>query len=326
MTALCSMPPTRAKAEALIDWYAQHARDLPWRHLHDPYAIWISEIMLQQTQVGTVLPRYAAWMRHFPDIATLASATSDDVMKAWEGLGYYRRARMLHQAAHIVADQYQGRFPQAFADIHALPGIGRSTAGAIASFCFGTADPVLDGNVRRVLCRWYGQQAATDKQLWAWAAAEISVQADPAMWNQAMMEIGALVCQPRQPDCAACPVRDFCASAFRQTDATAKPRPAIRSVHWRVHLHLDGHKGIWLTRRPTPGIWAGLWSPPISELDAAPAEEPAHIHQLTHRRLHLYASASGIPPEGEGQWFHRLGEVALPTGIRRLLTKQGVCL
>jgi A/G-specific adenine glycosylase len=327
MTGSSSTPPTRRRADALLAWYGSHARDLPWRRTRDPYAIWVSEIMLQQTQVATVLPRYAAWLQRFPDIAALAAAGDDAVMKAWEGLGYYRRARMLHRAATIMTERHGGRFPEAFADIRALPGIGRSTAGAISAFCFDAPTPVLDGNVKRVLRRWYGRPEATERQLWAWAEAEIAARDDPATWNQAMMEIGAMVCLPRHADCTACPVQAYCATAFRETAASApQPRPAVRAVHWRVHLHLDAHKGIWLMQRPAPGIWAGLWAPPISELAAAPAEQPAHIHPLTHRRLHLYASAADIPPVGDGQWFRHLGEVALPTGIRRLLAKQGISL
>jgi A/G-specific adenine glycosylase len=321
-----SSTPTISRADGLLAWYRGHARDLPWRHSRDPYAIWVSEIMLQQTQVATVLPRYAGWLQRFPDIATLAAADDGAVMKAWEGLGYYRRARMLHQAAHIVVERNGGRFPKAFADICALPGIGRSTAGAISAFCFDTPTPVLDGNVKRVLRRWYGWPEATDRQLWAWAEAEIADQDDPAAWNQAMMEIGAMVCLPRRPDCAACPAQQHCISAFKEAGETVQVRPTVRAVHWRVHLHLDAHKGIWLMQRPTPGIWAGLWTPPISELAAAPVEQPAHIHPLTHRRLHLYASPAVVPPDGQGQWFRHLGEVALPTGIRRLLAKQGISL
>lgn len=319
MTASCSMPPTE-RGPALLAWYAQHGRDLPWRRTSDAYPIWISEIMLQQTQVRTVLPRYTAWLTRFPDIAALAGAESGEVMKAWEGLGYYRRARMLHEAAGIVVRDHDGAFPTAFAEIQALPGIGRSTAGAIASFCFGARTPVLDGNVKRVLRRWHDRDAA-DKELWALAQQAIDAADDAAAWNQAMMELGATHCGPRRADCDACPVSAGCAQAFRVQATPAKARPA-RDVHWRVELHTCPERGLWLTKRPSPGIWAGLWAPPIRELARAPDEAPAHVHTLTHRRLHLYPEPRDTEPAGDGRWFPHLDEAALPTGIRRLLEKQ----
>jgi A/G-specific adenine glycosylase len=319
MTAMSSTPTERA--QALLAWYGVNARDLPWRHSRDPYAIWISEIMLQQTQVATVLPRYSAWLQRFPDVAALAAAESNAVMKAWEGLGYYRRARLLHEAAKVVIERHGGRFPAAFADICALPGIGRSTAGAISAFCFDTPTPVLDGNVKRVLRRWYGLPAAADKQLWTLAQRAIAGADAPAIWNQAMMEIGALVCLPRRPACTACPVQDCCTSAFREPDNAMRSKPMVRTVHWQVYLHLHAHKGIWLMQRPTPGIWAGLWAPPISELAAAPAEAPVHVHHLTHRRLHLYPVMVDSHPKGEGCWVKSFEEHSIPTGIHRLLEK-----
>ena len=319
MTTSSSMPLTE-RAPALLAWYAQHARDLPWRRTHDAYAIWISEIMLQQTQVRTVVPRYTAWLARFPDATTLAQAESHEVMKAWEGLGYYRRARMLHEAARIIVRDHAGAFPIAFADVLALPGIGRSTAGAIASFCQGTCTPVLDGNVKRVIRRWHDTEAP-ERSLWALAQQAIDAAPDPATWNQAMMELGATHCGPRRAECAACPVAATCASAFRARTSPGKATP-VRDVHWRVSLHSCPERGLWLTQRPSPGIWAGLWAPPIQELATVPDEAPAHIHTLTHRRLHLYAAPIDTEPAGDGRWFPRLDEAAMPTGIRRLLAKQ----
>lgn len=311
------------RAELLLGWYAASARDLPWRRTREPYAIWVSEIMLQQTQVATVLPRYAAWIARFPDIARLAEASLDEVLKAWEGLGYYRRARFIHAAARVIADERCGQFPEAFDGIMSLPGIGRSTAGAIASICFGDNTPVLDGNVKRVLRRWDNAHQASDKQLWQLAQAALDTSGDPATWNQAMMELGATVCAPRNPDCAACPVSAFCASAFQAEAQVAKKKTvAVRDVHWQVHLHTCPHQGIWLTRRPASGIWAGLWSPPIIELDEKPDCTPCHIHLLTHRRLHLYGDVSGDSPSGDGLWVKDISQLALPTGIHRLLERR----
>ncbi len=312
-----------ARARDLTAWYRRHARDLPWRRTREPYAVWISEVMLQQTQVATVLPRFAAWLARFPDIATLAQAAPDAVLKAWEGLGYYRRARLLHEAARRIMAGHGGRFPEDFDAILGLPGIGRSTAGAIASVCFGQATPVLDGNVRRVLARWHGLPDAKDAALWRLAEAAIMHAPEPGEWNQAMMELGATVCLPRAPGCAACPVARHCASARMPAEAMPTgraSRPArMRDMHWRVALHLCPERGIWLVQRPASGIWAGLWAPPIVELEAPPARRPDHVHLLSHRRLHLYGEPQAGEPAGSGRWFGALDAVALPTGIHRLL-------
>ncbi|MFQ5519253.1 MAG: A/G-specific adenine glycosylase, partial [Mariprofundus sp.] len=308
--------------KVLPGWYKKNARKLPWRDTADPYHIWISEIMLQQTQVKTVLPRYAAWFELFPDIETLAASSVDDVLKAWEGLGYYRRARFIHQAARMIISDFNGCFPECFDDIMALPGIGRSTAGAVASFCFGMSTPVLDGNVKRVLRRWSAMTEASDKELWQLAQHAIDESGDPATWNQAMMELGATHCSARRADCNHCPMNGQCISAFQVEVAKEIPKSvAVFDVHWRVQLHTCPEKGIWLTRRPASGIWGGLWSPPIIELETAPDSQPLHIHQLTHRRLHLYAQVSDELPDGDGHWVPSIEGYALPTGIHRLLEK-----
>jgi len=323
---LSSAPSEKAgKAQLLMHWYERTARNLPWRQTRDPYPVWVSEIMLQQTQVTTVLPRFSAWMARFPNIRSLAAAHEDVVMKAWEGLGYYRRARFLHTAARRIMMQYGGDFPRKFADILALPGIGRSTAGAIASICFGACTPVLDGNVKRVLRRWHGNPQATDTRLWQMAQAAIEQAAAPGLWNQAMMELGAIICTPGNPDCADCPVSLHCAAAFRAEACEVKRKTVVtRDVHWQVHIHLDATKGIWMTRRPDGGIWAGLWSPPVTEMNASPARSPCLIHTLTHRRLHLYGRIHTTPPAGAGCWMPSLSQVAVPTGMRRLLKRHGI--
>jgi len=310
--------------QKLLNWYYASARDLPWRHTSDPYAVWVSEIMLQQTQVVTVIPRFLDWMQRFDDVESLADAEPDAVMKAWEGLGYYRRARFLHAAAGQIMYRHGGRFPDHFDDMLALPGIGRSTAGAISSICFGAHTPVLDGNVKRVLSRWHASPDATETELWRLAQDAIQSQGDPGQWNQAMMELGARICLPRRPECVACPVHTHCALAFSPVEKKQTNRVAVRDVHWRVHLHLDGSNAVWLQQRPGDGIWGGLWSPPVTELGRKPSKKPCHIHQLTHRRLHLYSHISKSMPEGEGRWAEALNDVAVPTGMRRLLQKHGM--
>lgn len=316
------MSSTRCRA--LSGWYGENARDLPWRHTRVPYRIWISEIMLQQTQVKTVLPRYAQWFERFPTIASLAAAPLDDVLKAWEGLGYYRRARFIHQAAERIVVEFGGQFPRSFDDILSLPGIGRSTAGAIASFCFARSTPVLDGNVKRVLRRWYGQTDAADTALWLLAQQAIDTSGDPPIWNQAMMELGATVCTAVTMHCDTCPVSAYCISAYQAVAAGKKKAVAVRDVYWRIDLHTCPDKGIWLTRRPDQGIWAGLWTPPITVLNDTPGKTPCYTHLLTHRRLHLYGEAQACSPSGGGKWVNDISRLALPTGIHRLLEKHNL--
>jgi len=281
--------------------------------------------MLQQTQVKTVLPRYAVWFKLFPNISVLARASLDDVLKAWEGLGYYRRARFIHSTAQRIITEYNGAFPRAYDDILDLPGIGPSTAGAIASFCFGASTPVLDGNVKRVLKRWHGVAAAPEKKLWQRAQQALDASANPASWNQAMMELGATVCFPMAPDCAACPVSAFCSAAFHGGESVGKKKSTpIRDVYWQVRIYLHPEDGIWFTQRPCSGIWAGLWTPPIDEFMDKPDTLPCHIHLLTHRRLHLYGSVLNTAPGGNGKWVSDMNQLAIPTGIHRLLAKHGL--
>ncbi len=277
--------------------------------------------MLQQTQVKTVLPRYKAWFKQFPSIATLANASEDELLKAWEGLGYYRRARFIHKVTHTLMADFDGKFPRSFDDMITLPGIGRSTAGAIASFCYGASTPVLDGNVKRVLKRWYSTPAASEKELWTLAQQEIDSSSEPATWNQAMMELGATLCSTISPACSSCPVNRLCGSAHQEVKSSHRNKKPVKNVYWRVHLYTCHERGIWLQKRPDFGIWGGLWSPPISEMETQPDEAPLHIHQLTHRRLNLYAKRVNSQPDGDGRWVLSTEELALPTGIHKLLEK-----
>jgi len=280
--------------------------------------------MLQQTQVKTVLPRYKAWFQSFPNIQQLATAPLDDVLKAWEGLGYYRRARFIHATAQQIIDKHQGIFPEQFEDMLNLPGIGKSTAGAIASFCFNTNTPVLDGNVKRVLKRWHKQPQASDRQLWNLAQTAINASQNPAIWNQSMMELGATLCQARSAKCVACPVSKHCKSAFSNIEeqASNKKKTPVKDVFWQINIHTHPEKGLWLEQRPENGIWAGLWTPPMIELTQKPKTSPCHIHLLTHRRLHLYSKKVTSSPPSNGKWVKDISMLALPTGIHHLLAKQ----
>lgn len=256
----------------LLNWFDQHAAALPWRNTRDPYHIWLSEIMLQQTQVATVVDYYTRFLARFPTVAALAAAPLDDVLKAWEGLGYYSRARNLHRAARVIMDAHGGQLPSAASDLQKLPGIGRYTAHAIASIAFGAAVAVLDGNVTRVLTRLYDiaddvAEAATRRRLWA--LAEALLPADrPGDHNQAMMELGRVVCTPRRPRCAACPVRAHCA-AFAAGVQAARPvkQPKAPTPHYDVAagvIHGMGANAGYLliAQRPADGLLGGLWEFP----------------------------------------------------------------
>jgi len=276
--------------------------------------------MLQQTRVETVLARWDAFIARFPNLHALAAALREEVLRLWQGLGYYRRAHALHEAARIIVREHAGRFPCRFEEILRLPGVGRSTAGAIASIAFGERRAVLDGNVRRVLVRWHGAQLA-ERELWRSAQTHLAAAEDPGDWNQAMMELGATVCLPRAPRCDACPAR-WCRSRQRpEKPLPRSPKARQRVVHLRVLLHCDAEKGVWLVPRPERGIWAGLWTPPLCEI-AAPNRAPDLVHELTHRHLHLYAERVDAPPSGPGRWSRE--GAPMPTGIRKLLAKLGV--
>ena len=241
------MPDFAPIAPLLLAWWDAGHVDLPWRGTRDPYAIWVAEIMLQQTQVATVIPYYERWLAQLPAVADLAAASLDKVLKLWEGLGYYSRARHMHAAAQRVMREYNGRFPTTAAELQKLKGIGRYTAGAIASIAFDEAVPVLDGNVIRVLSRLTDlaedvTQAATKKQLWQLAESLVP-QERPGDYNQALMELGQQICQPARPLCLLCPLSELCLARQRgtQLERPVKP-PRRRTPHYDVVAGIIWHK------------------------------------------------------------------------------------
>jgi len=271
-------PSSKAPAlsRRLLSWYDRHGRkDLPWQRDRNPYRVWVSEIMLQQTQVASVIGYFERFMQRFPDVPSLADAHIDEVLHLWSGLGYYARGRNLHKAAGLVRDRHGGRFPETFEDVAALPGIGRSTAGAILAQACGQRHPILDGNVKRVLSRyhgvegWYGQPEV-ERRLWALAEGHTPA-ARVADYTQAIMDLGATVCTRRRPDCGACPLsRDCVALASGRVDELPTPRPRrqvpVRAT--RMLIVRDGKGRVLLERRPPTGIWGGLWSLPECDMDA----------------------------------------------------------
>lgn len=244
---------------ALLFWYAQHRRDLPWRRTRDPYAILVSEVLLQQTRVEQALGYYARFLAAFPDFETLAQAREEEVLRIWAGAGYYRRARNLHRLAQRVAAE---GLPRTYAGLLGLPGIGPYTAAAVASVAFGEPVAAVDGNVRRVLARLLAARDPRPRALRATAQALLD-PADPGTWNQALMELGSLVCTPRDPKCACCPVASFCAGKGEPTRYPAPRRRAQRRAE-AVALVLVGEEGVYLERRGD-GLLGGLWGFPMAE-------------------------------------------------------------
>jgi len=332
-------------ATRLVTWQKQHGRhDLPWQNTRDPYAVWLSEIMLQQTQVSTVRDYFARFMQRFPSVADLAAASEDEVLALWSGLGYYSRARNLHRAAQQVVTLHGGAFPRTAEILQSLPGIGRSTAAAVASLCFGERVAILDGNVKRVLTRFLGYaedlaQSRHERALWALAQDLLPSERDMPTYTQAVMDLGATVCTPRQPNCSACPVRADCVAAQQGQPERypVKTRKLKRhSESWWLLVARNPKGQVWLTQRPAQGVWARLFCVPMfahrDELLAAlPArvqaqvhEAPAFKHVLTHKDLHLhpvFVRLSRSDGWAEGEWVadDEWPQRGLPTPIRKLL-------
>ena len=306
-------------AQTVVQWQASHGRNhLPWQQTRDPYRVWLSEIMLQQTQVATVLGYYDRFLARCPDVASLAAAPEDDVMALWSGLGYYTRARNLHKCAKAVVAEHGGKFPRSAAVLATLPGIGRSTAAAIASFCFGERAAILDANVKRVLTRVLAFDAdlsstRNEKTLWALAEDLLPVaDLETAMprYTQGLMDLGATVCLPRNPSCLVCPLLGHCRAgqAGNPQAYPVKTRKTKRGTQaWWLLVLRDAQGHIWLARRPSEGgstgIWAGLYSMAVyadaAQVDAALAclpasavqsrqDWPVQLHVLTHRDLFLH--------------------------------------
>jgi len=290
-------------ATRVVQWQRSHGRHgLPWQGSAEPYRVWLSEIMLQQTQVSTVLAYYPRFLARFPDVEALAQAPLDEVLAMWSGLGYYSRARNLHRCAQQVVQQHGGVFPRSSAALAQLPGIGRSTAAAIAAFCFGERAAILDGNVKRVLSRVLGfgedlALAAHERQLWQLAETLLPLGPDMPAYTQGLMDLGAGVCLVRRPQCLLCPLQPVCVAAQQGAPERypVKTRKLKRSRRSSALLWLsDAERRLWLTRRPESGVWAGLWSLPefdcADELAALTSEWPGHTERLTaveHVLTHL---------------------------------------
>jgi A/G-specific adenine glycosylase len=264
----------------LLAWYRRHARDLPWRRTRDPYAVWVSEIMLQQTQVATVESYFPRFLSAFPTVQALAAASEDDVLRLWEGLGYYRRARQMHAAARRIVSDFAGHFPREPDDVRALPGIGRYTAGAILSIAFDAREPIVEANTLRLLARLLAFRdnplgSAGQRLLWHFAA-ELLPQRESGAFNQALMELGSIVCTPRQPRCESCPVTDLCPTRLQGLqDVIPRPkaRPQIEAVT-EAAMVVERSGRVLLVRRGEGGRWAGMWDFPRFAIAATDVASP----------------------------------------------------
>ena len=339
----------RGLAAHVVQWQATHGRNsLPWQNTRDPYRVWLSEIMLQQTQVSTVLDYYPRFLARFPDVQSLAVGHIDEVLALWSGLGYYSRARNLYACACAVVAQHGGAFPRTAEVLQTLPGIGRSTAAAIASFCFGERVAILDANVKRVLTRVLGFSddlavAAHERVLWGLATELLPYDAlDSTMprYTQGLMDIGATVCLPRKPVCLVCPLHAMCVARRVGNPELypVKTRKLKRSAEsWWLLLARDTQGRVWLQRRPAKGIWAGLYCLPVfADRAALEAVVPPRalaalqdgapfLHVLTHKDLHLHpvqwVAGGANAPATEGDWVaaDKVLDMGLPAPVRKLL-------
>ena len=325
-------------ANKVIEYYERHGRKhLPWQQSNDPYPIWLSEVMLQQTQVTTVIPYFEKFIVELPTVKHLAEASDDKVMSLWSGLGYYSRARNLHKAAKMVMQQFAGEFPKQQEQLEQLPGVGRSTAGAIASFAFGQPTAILDGNVKRVLARCYTIQGWPGhgkvlKELW-YRAEQNTPKHSTAKYNQAMMDIGALICTRSSPKCEKCPLSERCLALKQDQIAlfpgkkAKKERPS-KAVYWLVQIN---NGSVLLYKRQPHGIWGGLWSlPEIEQQETAPEhmEELApFVHKFSHYDLHIQpllvekSPNIGIMETAQSDWFSMstIADIGVPAPVGKLI-------
>lgn len=345
-------------ALAILDWYAKNARSLPWRGRSSPYAVWVSEIMLQQTRVETVIPYYERWMERFPDPLSLANASEEEVLRYWEGLGYYARARNLHRAARLLQQQYQGALPQDLKTLRRLPGIGDYTAAAIASMAFGQDEPTLDGNIRRVLARLTAHRMPlrtpqSDRELLQVARAHLP-SGRAGAFNQALMDLGAMICTPRQPRCDLCPLAAHC-QAFQSGLQSEIPVNTAKKLipHYLVTAAVIAENGKFLiTQRPRQGLLGGMWEFPGGKCQEGESLEAClkreiqeelaleievgqslgvYRHAYTHYRLTLHAyrcticgGNQPVPMQGQAfQWVERQQLPLFPMGkIDRQIARQ----
>ncbi|MFH0921651.1 MAG: A/G-specific adenine glycosylase [Fibrobacterota bacterium] len=317
-------------AARVIGWQKRAGRHaLPWQGTRDPYRIWLSEVMLQQTQVATVIPYYRRFLRKFTTVRALARARLDSVLALWSGLGYYARARNLHRAAQIIGSEKKGRFPLTAAELMELPGIGRSTAGAIAVFAAGEKVAILDGNVKRILGRCFGLKDETpDYERWK-LAESLLPEKDIEAYTQGLMDLGATLCLPETPQCDRCPVHGQCVFVLKGSDTLGKrPSRKIPIPFRKTAMHIHVKKGRFLlVQRPERGIWGGLWSLPESKAPNVPKDAkslPPFVHTFSHFRLEIHPmliKTGRAPRLRNARWFLPKAalKMGLPAPVRKII-------
>jgi A/G-specific adenine glycosylase len=308
----------------LLKWYRRNGRDLPWRQTRDPYRILVSEFMLQQTQVATVQSYYATWVRRFPNFTALARASQSEVLSAWQGLGYYARARNIHATAKLVRRRYRGRFPTSIDEMRKLPGVGRYTAHAVATFAFDQAVPIVEANSARVLARLFDMRSPIDStrgqtQLWSHAA-KLLPKKSSAIYNSALLDLGALVCLPRSPKCNVCPVSKFCRAKNPHTLPIKRPRAATRQLVER-HAFATKDNRVMLSRANQR--WRGMWIlPALNDAAARGAAIYQAIFPFTNHRIILQAFPAPPPKiDRDHRWFSKrqLARAPIPSPHRRAI-------
>ncbi|MGJ8637261.1 MAG: A/G-specific adenine glycosylase [Phycisphaerales bacterium] len=332
----------QAISRSLEAWFAREARELPWRiSPRDPYWSLVSEFMLQQTQVSRVLEKFEPFLERFPSVDSLAAADEEDVLGEWSGLGYYRRARMLHACAKAIVDRHDGEVPRDVESLMALPGIGRYTAGAMASMVFGDREPLVDGNVTRVLQRLHNnpsQQTDPETIKWAWerAIALVEASGDPAVLNESLMELGATVCTPKKIKCNECPIAEHCEALRMGTTESVpppKPRAKRKELFCASVLRMDEQDRVLMEQRSVDGLWGNMWQVPTMENENAPMDVleigddaelvESFLHQTTHRivRFDVFHCPSWEPREGQS--FLSIDQIAalgVSNAQRRILS------
>jgi A/G-specific adenine glycosylase len=315
----------RAYHRSLLRWYSSNGRDLPWRRTRDPYAVLVSEFMLQQTQVGTVLPYYKNWLRRFPNFAALARASETEVLHAWQGLGYYARARNLHSTAKQVTDRYRGRFPESIEQMQLLPGVGKYTARAVATFAFDQLVAIVEANTSRVLARLFNlripiDSASGQNSLWRYAASLVPRKSSAA-YNSALLDLGALICLPRKPKCGICPVKKFCRAKNPQSLPIKRPRPETKHLVER-HAFVASRDKLLLAQ--SANRWRGMWTLPPLDLRS---KRNGAIYKTTfpftnHRvTLQVFRQRRSKVDQDFEQWFsmQALESIPIPSPHRRAI-------
>jgi A/G-specific adenine glycosylase len=315
------LPIPRGIAAKSERWFRKHRRDLPWRATYDPYHVWLSEVMLQQTQMPVVLRYYGKFLERFPTMSDLAASSPDAVTAAWSGLGYYRRARMLREGAIEVRDRFKGRLPEDVESLMSIPGIGRYTAGAIASIAFDHVAPIVDGNIARIVARLYGN----DRNPWPRAEALVQASRSPRIFNQALMEIGALICRPKNPHCDRCPLRTEC-RAFARGQTTLRPRKRAVPQNLRIALYIiTDRDGRILMRRESGTLFDGMWVLPVGRWPSA-VRRGTFRHTITNRRITFEVFTANGKRRTAHHWIDptALANIPHPSYVRKALVIAGV--